>query len=89
MLICTSIFVKAHSSAHQGIVQYPPRHSLGDLAASKQQMVRRSDHPLGMTVLDFQDSVSGYGNLNEEIVRKLMAADDLRVVPHSLQERVL
>ena len=52
-------------------------------------MVRRSDHPLGMTVLDFQDAVAGYGNLNEEIVRKLMAADDLRVVPHSLQERVL
>ena len=52
-------------------------------------MVGQSDHPLGMTVLDIQDAVAGYSNLNEEIVRKLMVADDLRVVPHSLQERVL
>ena len=52
-------------------------------------MVRQSDHPLGMTVLDFQDTVAGYDNLNEEIVHKLMVAEDLSVVPHSLQERVL
>lgn len=52
-------------------------------------MVGRSDHPLGMTVLDIQDAVAGYGNLNEEIVHKLMVAEDLGVVPHSLQERVL
>ena len=52
-------------------------------------MVGQSDHPLGMTVLDIQDTVAGYGNLNEEIVRKLMVAEDLSVVPHTLQERVL
>ena len=52
-------------------------------------MVGQYDHPLGMTVLDIQDAVAGYGNLNEEIVHKLMVAEDLVVVPHSLQERVL
>ena len=52
-------------------------------------MVRQSDHPLGMTVLDIQDAVAGYDNLNKEIVHKLMVAEDLSVVPHSLQERVL
>ena len=42
-----------------------------------------------MTVLDIQDAVAGYGNLNEQIVRNLMVDDDLGIVPHSLQERVL
>ena len=52
-------------------------------------MVGQSDHPLGMTVLDFQDTVAGHGSLNEEVVRTLMVAEDLGVVPHRLQERVL
>ena len=42
-----------------------------------------------MTILDFHDTVAGYDNLNGEIVHKLMVAEDLEVVPHSLQERVL
>ena len=32
-----------------------------------------------MTVLDIQDAVAGHGNLNEEIVHKLMVAEDLGV----------
>ena len=52
-------------------------------------MMGQSDHPLGMTVLDFQDTVAGHGSLNEDIVQTLMAAEDLSVVPHGLQERVL
>lgn len=52
-------------------------------------MVGQSDRRLGMTVLDIQDTVVGYGNINEEIVQRLMVAEDLGVVPHSLQERVL
>ncbi len=52
-------------------------------------MVERSDHPLGMTVLDFQDAVAGYGNLNAEIVQKLMVAEDLADVPHRLRGLVL
>lgn len=52
-------------------------------------MVRRSDHPLGMTVLDFQDTVAGHGSLSKEIVQKLMDAEDLDIVPHRLRGPVL
>ena len=87
--VCASILAKARPSARQGIVQYPPCNALRDLAASNQEMVGQSDRRLGMTVLDIQDTVVGYRNLNEEIVQRLMVAEDLGVVPHSLQERVL
>ena len=52
-------------------------------------IMEESNHPLGMTVLEVQDTVVGYESLNEEVIRKLMAAEDLCTLPPSLQRRVL
>lgn len=38
--------------------------------------------------MDMQDAVEGHGSINEEIVQRLMAADDLTVMSHSMQMRV-
>lgn len=51
--------------------------------------MEESNHPLGMTVLEIQDTVAGYESLNEEVIRRLMAAEDFRTLPPSLQRRVL
>ena len=47
------------------------------------------NHPLGMTVLEIQDTVTGYESLNEDVISRLMAADDFRTLPPNLQKRVL
>ena len=47
------------------------------------------NYPLGMTVLEVQDTVVGYENLNEEVIQRLMAAGDFGTLPPSLQRRVL
>jgi hypothetical protein len=52
-------------------------------------MVRQSDHPLGMTILETQDSVQGYDGLNEGTVRRLMTAEYFQVLTPSMQRRVL
>ena len=52
-------------------------------------IMEESNHPLGMTVLEVRDTVAGYESLNEEVIRRLMAAEDLRTLPPSLQRRVL
>lgn len=48
-----------------------------------------SNHPLGMTVLEIQDSVVGYEYLNEEVIQRLMTSEDLSALPPDLQRRVL
>ena len=48
-----------------------------------------SNHPLGMTVLEIQDTVTGYESLNEDVISRLMAAEDFRTLPPNLQRRVL
>ena len=51
--------------------------------------MEESNHPLGMTVLEIQDTVTGYEILNEAVISKLMAAEGFRTLPPSLQRRVL
>ena len=51
--------------------------------------MEESNHPLGMTVLEVQDTVAGYESLNEEVIQRLMAAGDFGTLPPSLQRRVL
>ena len=51
--------------------------------------MEESNHPLGMTVLEIQDTVAGYESLNEEVKQKLMTAEDLSTLPPDLQRRVL
>lgn len=51
--------------------------------------MEESNHPLGMTVLEMQDTVAGYESLNEEVIKRLMAAEDFSALPPSLQRRVL
>ena len=48
-----------------------------------------SNHPLGMTVLEIQDTVAGYESLSEDVIQRLMAAEDFRTLPPSLQRRAL
>ena len=45
--------------------------------------------PLGMTVLETQDTVTGYESLDEKVIQRLMAVDDFSTLPPSLQSRVL
>lgn len=52
-------------------------------------MMEQSDHPLGMTVLETEDSVQGHVSLDEETVLRLMAAEEFRVMTPSMQRRVL
>ena len=51
--------------------------------------MKESSHPLGMTVLEMQDTVAGYESLNEDVIRRLMTAEDFSALPPSLQRRVL
>ena len=51
--------------------------------------MEESNHPLGMTVLEVQDTVAGYESLNQEVIQRLMAAEDFSTLPPSLQRRVL
>ena len=47
------------------------------------------DHPLGMTVLEVQDTVAGYESLDQEVIQRLMATEDFSTLVPSLQRRVL
>ncbi len=58
-------------------------------AESKRNVMEDSNHPLGMMVLEMQDTVADHGSINEASVRMLMAADDMAVMSHSMQRRVL
>ena len=51
--------------------------------------MEESNHPLGMTVLEIHDTVAGYESLSEDVISRLMAAEDFRTLPPSLQRRVL
>ena len=51
--------------------------------------MEETDHPLGMMVLEVQDSVSGYLSLDTETIEKLMASEDFRELTPSLQQSVL
>ena len=51
--------------------------------------MEESNHPLGMTVLEIQDTVSGYESLNEEIIQKLMTTEGFSSLAPNLQRRVL
>ena len=51
--------------------------------------MEESNPPLGMTVLETQDTVTGYESLQEEVVQRLMAAEGFSILPPSLQRRVL
>ena len=51
--------------------------------------MEESDHPLGMTVLEVQDTVSGYESLDQEVIRRLMATEDFSTLVPSMQRRVL
>ena len=48
-----------------------------------------SSHPLRMTVLEVQDTVTGYESLNEEVIQRLMTAEDFGTLPPDMQRRVL
>ena len=48
-----------------------------------------SYHPLGLTVLEIQDTVKGYDEIDGNVIQKLMASQDFSIMPHSLQMRVL
>ena len=48
-----------------------------------------SRHELGMTVLEVQDSVTGYESLNAEAIQKLMATQDFNALAPCMQKRVL
>ena len=37
--------------------------------------MEESHHPLGMAVLEIQDTVAGYESLNEDVIQRLMAAE--------------
>ena len=47
------------------------------------------DHPLGMVVLEVQDTVSGYESLDQEVIQRLMATEDFSTLVPSMQRRVL
>ena len=51
--------------------------------------MEESHHPLGMAVLEIQDTVAGYESLNEDVIQRLMAAEGFSTLPPSLQRRVL
>ena len=51
--------------------------------------MEESSHPLGMTVLEIQDSVVGHERLNEDVIRRLMDAEGFSTLPPDLQRRVL
>lgn len=51
--------------------------------------MEQSNHPLGMTVLEVQDTVEGYQSLNQGVIQKLMGAEGFRTLPPDLQRRVL
>ena len=51
--------------------------------------MEESNHPLGMTVLEIQDSVVGHERLNEDIIQRLMDAEGFSTLPPDLQRRVL
>ena len=51
--------------------------------------MEESSHPLGMTVLEVQDTVAGYESLNQEIIQRLMATEDFSTLLPSMQRRVL
>ena len=52
-------------------------------------MMDETNHPLGLTVLEIQDTVQGYSSLCEQTVLDLMNAEDLHEMTHSMQRRVL
>lgn len=51
--------------------------------------MEESNPPLGMTVLETQDTVTGYESLDVEVIQRLMAVEDFSILPPSLQRRVL
>ena len=51
--------------------------------------MEQSNHPLGMTVLEVQDTVAGFESLNEQIIQRLMTAEGFSLLPPNLQRRVL
>ena len=51
--------------------------------------MEESNHPLGMTVLEIRDTVAGYESLSEEIIQRLMNAEDFNPLTPDLQRRVL
>ena len=51
--------------------------------------MEESHHPLGLTVLEIHDTVSGYSGLNEEIIQKLMTMEGFSPLTPNLQRRVL
>ena len=52
-------------------------------------MMDETNHPLGLTVLEIQDTVQGYASLSEQTVLDLMNAADLHEMTHSMQRGVL
>ena len=42
-----------------------------------------------MTVLEVQDTVTGFESLNETVIQRLMATEDFTTLPPSMQKRVL
>lgn len=51
--------------------------------------MEESNHPLGMTVLEVQDTVGGYQSLDQGVIRKLMGAEGFKTLTPDLQRRVL